>query len=144
MAAIETHQALLQAEGEQNKKSFHKLDKEEFEARLSDVKQCAIPDFGVEDTSLIDDILGVRNRLFVKATSLESLHETTARNGHELEPQKKEDPVLEQQDTQQPYRPHSLWWLFYDCIAKFPKFEQLKNFINESHRLKEFQNDKMR
>jgi len=34
--------------------------------------------------------------------------------------------------------------LFYDCIAKFPKFEQLKNFINESHRLKEFQNDKQR
>jgi hypothetical protein len=35
------------AEAEQNKKSFHKLDKDEFEARLSDVKQCAIPDFGV-------------------------------------------------------------------------------------------------
>jgi hypothetical protein len=47
LAAIETQQALLQAEAELKQKSFHKLDKEEFEARLSDVKQCAIPDFGV-------------------------------------------------------------------------------------------------
>lgn len=30
-----------------SKTSFHNMDKEEFEARLQDVKQCSIPDFGV-------------------------------------------------------------------------------------------------
>lgn len=29
------------------KQSFHNMEKEEFEARLQDVKQCAVPDFGV-------------------------------------------------------------------------------------------------
>ena len=94
---MESQKALQQAEAEQNKKSFHKLDKEEFEARLSDVKQCAIPDFGVQDTSLIDDILGVRSRIFMKATSLESLHETGGGggiNGHTHDAGvKEEDPV---------------------------------------------------
>lgn len=36
------------------------MDKSEFEARLQDVKQCIIPDFGVQDTSLIDAIIGGR------------------------------------------------------------------------------------
>ena len=34
------------------------MDKSEFEARLQDVKQCMIPDFGVQDTSLIEAIIG--------------------------------------------------------------------------------------
>jgi hypothetical protein len=76
----------------------------------------------------------VRNRLFLKATSRESLKDTSL-NGHAHD-HGKEDPAEEHADSI--HRPHSLWWLFYDCIAKFPKFEQLKNFINESHRLKEF------
>jgi hypothetical protein len=59
------------------------------------------------------------------------------------------DQAATQQDQdgnefKRPSSAFSFWWLFYDCIAKFPKFEQLKNFINESHRLKEFQNDKQR
>lgn len=37
------------------------MDKEVLEARLQDVKQCAIPDFGVKDTSLIESIVGVKN-----------------------------------------------------------------------------------
>jgi hypothetical protein len=43
-----------------SKQSFHTMDKSEFEARLQDVKQCVIPDFGVEDTSLIEAIIGGR------------------------------------------------------------------------------------
>jgi hypothetical protein len=35
------------------------------------------------------------------------------------------------------FKPPSLWWIFYDCIAKYPKFELMKNLINESHRLKQ-------
>ena len=89
----------------------------------------------MQDTSLIDDILGVRNRLFLKATSQESLKDTSL-NGHAHDHGK--DDQIEQSAESNHHRPHSLWWLFYDCIAKFPKFEQLKNFINESHRLKEF------
>ena len=42
------------------KQSFHTMEKTEFEARLQDVKQCAIPDFGVQDTSLIEAIIGGR------------------------------------------------------------------------------------
>ena len=30
-----------------SKTSFHNMEKTEFEARLQDVKQCSIPDFGV-------------------------------------------------------------------------------------------------
>jgi hypothetical protein len=63
-------------------------------------------------------------------------------HSHDAGVVKQEDIV--EQHNHEVHRPQSLWWLFYDCIAKFPKFEQLKNFINESHRLKEFQNDKMR
>jgi hypothetical protein len=37
------------------------MEKEEFEARLQDVKQCAVPDFGVKDTSLIESIIGDKN-----------------------------------------------------------------------------------
>jgi hypothetical protein len=81
--------------------------------------------------------MGNRDRLFLKPpvlTSRDSQANLASRNGHQdgLD----EDPVEEH--NHEVHKPHSLWWLFYDCIAKFPKFEQLKNFINESHRLKEF------
>ena len=45
----------------ENKLSFHNMDKVDLEARLQDVKQCAIPDFGVKDTSLIESIVGGKN-----------------------------------------------------------------------------------
>lgn len=101
------------------------MEKEELEKRLSDVKQCLVPDFGVKDTSLIDEIIGVKDRL---------LASPDLKGGDS-------SPNPDEAKAHHHHRPHSLWWLFYDCIAKFPKFEQLKNFINESHRLKEFQND---
>ena len=84
-----------------------------------------MPDFGVQDTSLIESIIGGKNI-------------GAGKNGdnHQDSNEKEESPSRPQSS--------SLWWLFYDCIARFPKFEQLKNFINESHRLKEFQNDKQR
>jgi hypothetical protein len=100
------------------------MENEELAKRLSDVKQCLVPDFGVQDTSLIDEIIGVKDRVLVAPVGEQSPN--------------REEPETKLQ------RPNSLWWLFYDCIAKFPKFEQLKNFINESHRLKEFQNDQKR
>ena len=44
-----------------SKTSFHNMDKEDFEARLQDVKQCSYPDFGIQDTSLIESIIGAKN-----------------------------------------------------------------------------------
>ena len=64
------------------------MEKDEFEARLSDIKQYMIPDFGLQDTSLIDDIMGNKDRIFLKPpvlTSRDSQANLASRNGHQEE-----------------------------------------------------------
>ena len=38
----------------------------------------------------------------------------------------------------------SNWLVFYDAIKKYPKFEQLKNFIDEAKKVKETEQGKLR
>ena len=38
----------------------------------------------------------------------------------------------------------SKWGLFYDAIKKYPKFEKLKNFIDQANKVKKDEKEKER
>ncbi|TNV83624.1 hypothetical protein FGO68_gene221 [Halteria grandinella] len=106
--------------------------KKEIEKRLQDVKEPTVLDFGIQDHSLWDEITGHKEH------QLQILHN----KGEVASP-----AIAEESDSESPgkkAKPPSLWWIIYDCISKYPKFEQMKNFINESHRLKLFQDEEKR
>ena len=88
---------------------------------MQDVHEHSVPDFGMQDHSLWDEITGHKEQQAIKTTQNQDV-ESTEESKVEVDPGK--------------VRSASLWWLIYDCIAKYPKFEQLKNFIKESHRIK--------
>lgn len=80
--------------------------KKEIEKRLQDIKEPTVLDFGIEDHSLWDQITGHKD--------------------HQLQLlQNKEDAPVDAvaEDEVAKAKPPSLWWIIYDCISKYPKFE---------------------
>ena len=74
--------------------------------RIQDVHQHSVPDFGIQDNSLWEEITGIKDK---QAATYINNDQTKAPEGTS--------------DTKENYKHPSLWWIFYDCIAKYPKFE---------------------
>ena len=77
--------------------------KEEMEQRISNVKKCQVPDFGLKYQNNLFEFMMSSNQSFVKGLGEDNHHFAK--------------------------RP-SLWMLFLDAIQRFPKFQRLKDIID--------------
>jgi hypothetical protein len=91
--------------------------KKEIEKRLMDVKEPSVLDFGVEDHSLWDEISGHKeNQIKLTHESARKAQDSTSKLG-------KDSQDNEVAPSSEHKKRFSLWWIIYDCISKYPKFE---------------------